>query len=358
MSGIWTKTEAGWRAALSRKFDNEAELHDLVEGNIQMLPLAGSPRLFVLGREVPLGRGYADLLAVEESGRPVIAEVKLARSPEAKRAIVAQVLSYAAFLQRHDVESLTRGPLHKSLADREHASILEAVKAQDQENVIDSDAFEASLQEFLTNGMFRLVLILDETSVELERVIAYLDAVTTHALTIDMITFSIYDVSGTEVAMPQRISPDRSEMSDTVMVRSSKRASKGNLSEGADAFIESVADIDGEDRAVFDRLVEWAREIVEMPGVNLFTYTGVNRDRITLLPRLATEKAGLVTIWNDNGKPYLSLWRTVFERRAPNSIESVEQVSDIRIGQGNTVSSDSQALLGALTAAYREATEN
>ena len=181
---------------------------------------------------------------------------------------------------------------------------------------------------------------------------------TTHVLTIDMITFSIYDVSGTEVAMPQRISPDRSEMSDTVMVRSSKRASKGNLSEGADAFIESVADIDSEDRAVFDRLVEWAREIVEMPGVNLFTYTGVNRDRITLLPRLATEKAGLVTIWNDNGKPYLSLWRTVFERRAPNSIESVEQVSDIRIGQGNTVSSDSQALLGALTAAYREATEN
>ena len=32
MSGIWTKTEAGWRAALSRKFDNEVELHDLVEG--------------------------------------------------------------------------------------------------------------------------------------------------------------------------------------------------------------------------------------------------------------------------------------------------------------------------------------
>jgi hypothetical protein len=33
-----------------------------------MLSLAGSPRLTVLGREVRLGAGYADLLAVESSG--------------------------------------------------------------------------------------------------------------------------------------------------------------------------------------------------------------------------------------------------------------------------------------------------
>ncbi len=356
MSGIWTKTDKGWRAVLPREFKDEKELHHLVEENIGMLPLAGSPCLFVLGREVPLGGGKADLLAVEASGRPVIAEVKLARSPEAKRAIVAQVFSYASFLQGFDVESLARGPLHKKLND--HASILEAVEAQDQEKAVDPDQFETSLQEYLTNGMFRIVLILDETSVELERLVAYLDAVTKQSLTIDLITFSIYDVNGTEVAMPQRIASDLSMVSDAVAPSSYRSTSKGILSEGPDAFVDSVAGIDGEDRATFDQLVEWAKEMAEMQGVKLFTYAGVNRNRFTLLPRLITENAGLVTVWNDNGRPYLSFWRGVFERRAPNSIAKVEEAADLKIGQGNVTSEVSQALLDALHQAYREATNH
>jgi hypothetical protein len=44
-----------------------------------------------VGREVPLGGGYADLLAVEASGRLGMIEVKLARNSEARRAVVAQV---------------------------------------------------------------------------------------------------------------------------------------------------------------------------------------------------------------------------------------------------------------------------
>lgn len=47
-----------------------------------MLPLAGYPRLTILGREVRLGTGSADLLAVESSGRLVIIEVKLAGNAE------------------------------------------------------------------------------------------------------------------------------------------------------------------------------------------------------------------------------------------------------------------------------------
>jgi len=57
-----------------------------VEQALQMLPLAGSPRLTVLRREVRLGSGFADLLAVESTGCLVIIEVKLAGpSPAATR---------------------------------------------------------------------------------------------------------------------------------------------------------------------------------------------------------------------------------------------------------------------------------
>ena len=50
--------------------------------------------------------------------------------------------------------------------------------------------------------------MLDEVSVELERIIAYLDAITVQAVTIDLITLSLYDVSGTQVALPQRVTPN------------------------------------------------------------------------------------------------------------------------------------------------------
>lgn len=71
-----------------------------------MLPLAGAPRLTMLGREVRVGLGAADLLAVESSGRLVIIEVKLAGNAESRRAVVAQVLSYAGYLQGLDVDQL------------------------------------------------------------------------------------------------------------------------------------------------------------------------------------------------------------------------------------------------------------
>jgi RecB family endonuclease NucS len=88
-----------WRSLISASYPDEAALHKLVPDAPNMLPPSGSPRLTVLGREVWLGAGYADLIAVESSGRLVIIEVKLADNAEARRAVVAQVLSYAGYLQ-------------------------------------------------------------------------------------------------------------------------------------------------------------------------------------------------------------------------------------------------------------------
>ena len=98
MTAIWRNDGSGWRLLAPVGFDAEATLHSLIEEAPQLLPLAGTPRLSVVGREVWLGNGYADLLAVEPSGRLAIIEIKLARSAEARRAVVAQVLAYATYL--------------------------------------------------------------------------------------------------------------------------------------------------------------------------------------------------------------------------------------------------------------------
>jgi 2,4-dienoyl-CoA reductase-like NADH-dependent reductase (Old Yellow Enzyme family) len=71
---------------------------------------------------------------------------------------------------------------------------------------------------------------------------------------------------------------------------------------------------------------------------------------------LAVDNAGLVSIYNNNGSAYLQFWRSVFERRAPRSLASIEQ-SITPIKQRNTIREVSDELLNALTLAYREAAD-
>ena len=354
MTGIWTNTGEGWQLGLPQAFQDEATLHRLIAENPQLLPLAGSPRLTILGSEIQLGTGYADILAVESSGRPTIIEVKLASNPEARRAIVSQVLAYAAFLHGSDVESLERGPLRRPLAEAGYGSILDAVQAHDQEGRVDAASFPTSMQEFLDRGDFRLVLVLDEVSAELARVVAYLDAITVQALTIDLMTLKVYEVNGARVALPQRVSP---EIAATIPVATPGRirpaGSSGILSDGPDAFRASIEGTTGEARTRFDDLIAWAERLALLPNVRLHTYSGA--ELYSLLPRIVPDNAGLVTIWNDNQQPYISVWRSVFERRAPNSIDSVEgAIAPIKIGQGNTVKNITPEVLEVLAAAYQE----
>lgn len=99
MTAIWHDTPDGYERLEPAGFPNEAELHAMVAAAPEMLPLAGSPDLVVLGVEVSLGNGWADVLALESGGRFVLIEIKLAANGEARRAVVAQLLSYASFLR-------------------------------------------------------------------------------------------------------------------------------------------------------------------------------------------------------------------------------------------------------------------
>ena len=332
MTGIWTNTGDGWELGSPQAFQDEAMLRSLIVENPQLLPLAGSPRLTVLGSEVQLGTGYADILAVESSGRPALIEVKLSSNREARRAIVSQVIAYAAFLHGFEVNSLEQGPLRRSLEDAGYGSILDAVQAQDQEGAVDAVSFPASMQDFLDRGDFRLLLVLDEVSAELERVVGYLDAITVQALTIDLITLMVYEVNGAQVALPQRVSPDvGATMPLATPGRARPAGSSGIRSDGPDAFRASIEGAPGETRTMFDELIAWAERLASLPNVRLFTYSGT--ERYTLIPKITSANAGLVTIWNDNQQPYITVFRSVFERHAPNSIEPVEHaISPIKIG--------------------------
>jgi hypothetical protein len=188
-------------------------LHDLVQEAPQMLPLAGSPRLTVLGREVRLGTGSADLLAVASTGRLVIIKVKLAENAESRRAVVAQVLSYARYLQGLDPEQLESRILGRHL--EAGGSVLAAVQAAGHEDAVDAEEFREGLARSLGDGSFRLVIVLDSAPDEPVQVVGYLQSIT-DKIDIDLVTVAAYDVGGSQVLVPQRIEPGRRmrELSD------------------------------------------------------------------------------------------------------------------------------------------------
>src|SRR6202050_371034 len=159
MTAVWGSGPDGqWHTLAPATYQAEAQLHDLVERTPQMLPLAGSPRLTVLSREARLGTGYAGLLAVESTGRLVIIEVKLAGNAESRRAVVAQVLSYAGYLQGLDLGQLESQILREKLGAA--GSVLGAVQADERQDVVDPVAFHDGISRSLADGSFRLVIVL------------------------------------------------------------------------------------------------------------------------------------------------------------------------------------------------------
>jgi hypothetical protein len=63
MPAIWKNDGDQWRPMAANQFADEAALHDLIEEAPELLPLSGSPRLVVVGREVAIAGGHADSLA-------------------------------------------------------------------------------------------------------------------------------------------------------------------------------------------------------------------------------------------------------------------------------------------------------
>ena len=352
VTAIWENDGRGWRVASPSPFEAEAQLHDLVDATPGLLPLSGSPGLVVVGREVAVANGYADLVAVETGGRPVVVEIKLAANAESRRAVVTQVLAYAAYLHGLTFEEFERGVLGRHVRDRGFASLWDAVTATDQ-SVADQDRFEASVGDALRSGRFRVVIVLDRAPKELVELVGFLEVVA-ERLTIDLITVSKYDIAGSIILVPQRVDPER-RTSQEPSGGATAPPEEGYLADGADDFIAMLRTARPEERSKLERLVAWAQELANEGLARLSTYHGKNSERFTLLPRLVPDNAGLVTIWNDAGAAYLQFWRTVFERRAPSALEAVEAQLGKAIGQGNTARQVTTDLLDALTMAYREA---
>jgi alkylated DNA nucleotide flippase Atl1 len=355
VTAIWSEGSDGWELLRPAGFPDEKALQELVATAPDLLPLSGSPRVVVLGREVQLGGGFADVVAIEPSGRPVVIEVKLRNNAESRRAVVAQILAYAAALHGRSAEEFER-TVTRHLAGR---GLHDTVRDSAQAEVADPDEFQQTLDRALLDGALRLVLVLDQAPQELVRLVGYLEAVT-HGLIIDLVTVTSYDVGGKRVVVPQRIEPDKNERPERSAgeALTTTTANTGTTVPGVDAFRERIAAIPSEYRDTAATLATWGERIVGAGLADVQTYIG-RGDEVVLLPRLLPERSGLVSLYlRSDGRPAVQWWRSVFDRRAPQSVEAVEAAGGGTLGQGTMAPSVTDGLLDALYDAYVEAASN
>lgn len=122
---------------------------------------------------------------------------------------------------------------------------------------------------------------------------------------------------------------------------------------GAAEFVAAIPGAQEDAQPILQRLSDWAITLEQAGLVKLMTYYG-KAGWLSLLPRLEPEDVGLVSIYNINGKASLQLWRSVFTRRAPESLLRVEHLIG-EIGQGKHIREFGDPLLNELTLAYMEA---
>ncbi len=312
-------------------FAAEAVLHDLVENAPQLLPLAGSPPLVIVGREVHLGSGYADLLAIDPTGDLAIIELKLASNAEARRAVVAQILSYAAFLDHMSYDDLEERILGDHLRRRDFTSLAAAGRTAAQ-GQFDESQFREAVSNNLAEGRFRLVLVLDAVPPELPRLVSYLEGIAPNLL-IDLVAIGGYSVAGELVVVPHRVEPERRPAE---IAATSAAGSATIDEEGADAFRRAVeAAGTPASREAGARLIGWARALEDRKAARLVSVQG--RAMQTLRIYIPGDMS-LACLFLDGSGPHLAVYRSVFARRAPRTLRELDALLEPgRVGQGTSV---------------------
>jgi hypothetical protein len=297
-----------------------------------------------------------DLLGLDRTGRLVIIELKRTQSGDHSE---LQAIRYAAMVSIMTLEDVIEA--HGGFLVRRGINEDARIRILNQLGVADEADAEIRTKDP------RIILASAGFSKELTTSVLWLND---NGLDITCIRLRLYR-NGDEIMMDTDQVMPLPESSDyLVKVREREAVERsqrrqGELVPGGGAFRETIASVPDESQALLMRLYQWAT-VLEQEGLcRLSTYfgAGLAEGETSLLARIEPERAGLICIYNYRGNTRnypgnarIQFFRSVFERRAPNSISRVESlISPLQIRQGNWTGEIPDGLLDALTDAYREA---
>ncbi len=355
MTEIWRKTDDKWDTIGVSGFTDEQTLHAQIVEAPELLPLSGQPFLAAAFSEVGLGGGSADVLAFEDSGRPVVIEVKLKRNADAKRDVIAQTLAYAASLYGITVEKLEGSILAKKLREKDHKNLADAVEESTDRSDFNRDEFYRKLTAHLDKGSFRLVIVLDDIRKELIRLAGYLDAITTDAVDVDIVTVSSYMINDDQILIPQRIDLEREPEAETASGGNGPTPSPSGstiLDEGVEPFLEINASLDAQTAKHGRELVEWAKGL-EAEGICRLYSLQLGDGSPHLRLHMLDERKTFARFSPVSSGIFVWIAPTVIERRAPAMLATIRELSGVQGNKGGARATPE--LLAAFAEAYREA---
>lgn len=303
------------------------------------------PGLFIITEEFSNWQGSGrsiDLLALDQTGRLVVIELKRGETGEH---MDLQAIRYAAM-----VSPMTQ----RQAIDAHQAYLNKQGIDEDAEERINAYLENPESQGFSTNRP-RIVLVSEGFSPELTTCVLWLNR---NGLDITCIRMQPYRNESELLVETSQVIPLPETADYLVQIRDREseiqKQSTGQpwYIKGGEAFEESIQNAPENFQPELNRLYDWAVSMEKEGLVTLDTHQG----KFNSLRLLVPGGSGLVTVFiSPTGSPYIQLWRSVFEKNAPNSIDLVEKEARVSLKQGTSVREPSNELLAALTAAYREA---
>ena len=189
-----------WSSPSRRGFALEQELERLIQDYPEVLPGVSAAALAVDQFSVPSG-GSVDLVVLEPDASITVVECKLAKNAEVRRAVVGQILSYAASLTQLDVDEFLKRFGARLGRDAVVALAPEAGAGESED--WDADRFRADLARTLADGAFRLVIAVDRITDELRGIVEYLNSRTDDSVEVLALEIDLIAHDGVEVLVPR-----------------------------------------------------------------------------------------------------------------------------------------------------------
>lgn len=187
-----------WREPAARAYQNENQLQTMLVESPQLIPGVG-PCAVVDEFYVPR-TGPVDLVGVEPTGEITIVECKLAANPEIRRAVVAQILSYAAGIWQLSYEAFS-DQFHR----RAGKPLIDAAGEVAAEGGIEfnPDEFVRAVTANLNGATFRLCIAVDEITEELKGVVELLNTQTKPGFEVMLLELTHVSDADIQILVPQ-----------------------------------------------------------------------------------------------------------------------------------------------------------
>jgi hypothetical protein len=238
-----------WKLVESAAYQGEIELQNLLEESPSLISIEdvrpGAGQLVVAVREFPLPIGLLDLVAFSANGNITLIECKLASNPEIKRKVIGQALEYGAYLWQMRYEELDqkiKERTNKSLADLMHAALGNAKW--------DEEAFRANVESSLEMGSFILMIVVDEITEELSRIIHFVNNCGHPVFTFAALEMQRFHSEQTEMLVPRVVG----DVHPTDEVVGRKRWTEETF------FIDAAKKLDNDTLQTIRHLYDWSKK--------------------------------------------------------------------------------------------------